>query len=721
MKYFQWTSVLAMVVLVWGCSPQKIAKKGNRAFEQLAYASAIEHYEKALKKGVKDWDVYRKLGDSYRLINDPVNAVRIYEKGLKASHKPEYDLYFGQSLMEVGRYGDALECLRTYQSRGGDEQVASNLITACENVIALGKDRGRFELIPTNINSEYADFGPMLHDGQLFFSTGRDLRQSRFKWNDSRFLNLYAAKYNGSARLGEPKELGGNINSGYHESNLAFNSSGDRIFFTRNNLSSGRLRFSENKVVKLKLFEVERKGERWVEKGEFPFNNDNYSVGHPTLSTNGEVLVFASDMPGGLGGVDLYCSHWDGKSWSKPMNLGAKINTKEDEMFPWIGDEGLYFASSGHAGLGGLDIFKVAVSEDMEPKGNVENLGGPINSRYDDFQIVMDPKMKIGFFTSNRMGGEGDDDILAFVIRHPFHGIVTDELSGEPIDGVELVMEDVNGKRWNNLTDKEGRFVQGVKNSKVRFYLEREGYEPEVRTVNINKIEAGEEYAFSMKPKVPCGDGALTLKGRTLEGSALKPGTLVKIEQKEIYVESDANGEIKVPLSQGFEYVVSIAEPGISEPVVQKVDTRGLSADAEVAVDLVYDLVEDGLEPIVEVEDSVTPFYVIYYNYDRSEIRPGDARPELDRVVNYMKKKSKIKVKLSSHTDSRGADAYNLNLSRKRAMEAFEYLTSHGISHERLDYSFHGEEILSNNCPDGVKCSEEQHQKNRRTEFRILK
>lgn len=710
MKYFNIIVLYTVSLFLWSCSTEHFANKGNRFFDQMAYAKAIEKYEKALDRGGKDWEIQRKLGDSYRLINDPINAVRVYEKALAAQHDKVYDLHFAQTLMEVGRYQDAMEYFEAYRERGGDEQIAANLTSACSDVLGLGRDRGIFELVHTNINSEQADFGPMIHDGQLFFSTGRDQNENHYRWDDSYFLDLYAAKYDGSAQLGQPEALGGNINSNFHESNLTFTPKGDRIFFTRNNISSGRLGFSDDKVVKLKLFEVERRGERWIEKGEFPFNSDNFSVGHPALSKDGNVLVFASDMPGGVGGVDLYYSRWDGEKWVKPMNLGSKINTTGDEMFPWIGEEGLFFASSGQPGLGGLDIFKVEVDRDLVPSGSVENLGTPINSRYDDFQIVMDTEQRIGFFSSNRIGGKGDDDILAFIIHQPFKGEITDESSGIALNNVRVIMEDLNGKRYENLTDEEGHFFQGVKNKKVQVYLEREGYEPVTRTLDLDLHNLNDPVLLTMKAKAPCGDGTLTLNGTILEGGNLKPGTLVKIEQKEVYVESDANGNFKVPLNPGFEYTVSIQEPGLVDEVVRNVDTRGLPFNSEVDVELAY-----------ELRDSSTPFYIIYYNYDRSEIRQGDARPQLDRLVEYMKRKSNIQVKLSSHTDSRGASNYNLKLSQQRAKEAMDYITSHGISIERLGYSFHGEEILTNDCEDGAPCTEDEHQKNRRTELRIAK
>jgi outer membrane protein OmpA-like peptidoglycan-associated protein len=358
-------------------------------------------------------------------------------------------------------------------------------------------------------------------------------------------------------------------------------------------------------------------------------------VGHPALSPDGNILYFVSDMPGGLGETDLYFSprQADG-SWGTPVNLGAQVNTAGKELFPAMSPKGkLYFSSTGHAGMGGLDIF---VAEGAESTWrNVRNLKFPLNSPQDDFGILMDSTGEAGFVSSNRESADGTDDIYAFkFIRIPC------QLAGQTVEKIQT---------------KPGIFtVVPVGKVLVRLYQE--------------------------------GD------------------TTARITY------SDAAGNFTFPILDGLSYTIKATKTGYLTR------SAAITPNCQSTVDMVsmgMVLNRNTLNRPILIEN-------IYYDLDKWDIRP-DAAVELDKLVQTLKDNPAIKIELSSHTDSRQTHSYNQLLSQLRAESAVTYMVSKGIAPSRLEARGYGENRLLNRCGDNASCSEEEHQLNRRTEFKLLK
>jgi len=701
--------VLCMVMVA--CSPTRTANKGHKAFENLAYSKAIEKYQKAIEKGAGDDLVRKRLGDSYRLTNEMAMAEKIYSQVVKKDHEPEYQLYYGQALMAMGKYDEALVHLNNFKDLRPDDDRADNLASSCERILEMSQNRGFYKIVPTNVNTEHADFGPSFYQDRVIFSSARNRNRFTFSWNKTNFLDLFEAKYRGSAKLGEVDGLGSNINSRFHEAITTYTPDGKTMYFTRNNYHRGKVGFSGEKVIKLKIYEAQLKGKKWKKTAEFPYNSKEYSVGHPSLTKLGDRMYFASDMPGGHGGVDIYYTDRKGNSWSKPVNLGAEINTEGDEMFPWMSPEGdLYFASNGLPGLGGLDLY-IANGKSGDALGSPVNLGVPLNSSGDDFQLIVDEEKGMGFFTSNRAGGKGDDDIYAFRKNQVFEALVIDSLTRQPIEGVKAEIMDIRSNVTTAYSEGTGHFTSGIpRNQNFLITLTKDGYQIRKRKTTAKQVANEFPLVYEMVKTEECDPIDITLNGKVLEGQNLVPGATVKIQVKDFVVTTDENGELSVPLPPGFDFVVSLDEPGAENPKDIELTTKGIDETTEIPVELEF-----------EKKGPEAPFFIIYYNYDKHNIRPYDARPELDRVYNYMARKPEIKVRLSSHTDSRASHAYNVTLSKNRATEAFEYLVSRGINKDRLKFEWHSEDDLVNGCRDGVKCTEEEHQLNRRTEFYLDK
>jgi outer membrane protein OmpA-like peptidoglycan-associated protein len=461
--------------------------------------------------------------------------------------------------------------------------------------------------------------------------------------------------------MAEPLRKG--INSRYHEGPLAFYSSYDSVVFTRNNFLNGRFQTSKDKTNKLKIYFANTRtdaSDEWTNITEFPYNSNEYSTGHPALSTDGRSLYFASDMPGGYGGTDLYVSVFQNGRWSRPRNLGPEINTAGNEMFPFLDENNdLYFASNGHPGLGGLDIF-IARSKGKDFT-TPRNMGAPINSNQDDFGLIYSNDTDEGFFTSNREGGRGDDDIYRFTMKR-----------------CKFIIVAVNARTNEIIT---GAKVQAT----------------DTQTGENTRVPALNDTLFSFKPGFGTAYELIAMKEGFSEGQSLLSDSL--LAQCLLYGE-DVSDTIRIPLEPA-DRLVSQTTPAGGGGVPESTGTRPR-----------YRYKGDPNVKVIEVK-------TIYYDFDKFNIRPDAAR-ELDKVVAIMNEYPSLKIELSSHTDTRADNLYNIRLAQRRSRSAYHYLVTRGIDPARLVVNSFGENKLVTDCPDYADCSEEEHQLNRRTEIIIL-
>lgn len=687
-------------------------KRADRKFDRLAYTPALKLYHKALKKDPTSWHATTRLADCYRLVNDAKNAEYWYGRVMKDPAKDPINIfYYGQSLMHNAKWEEAVPQFEKFLNLRPNDPLGMTMLESSRNYQSFMQDSSLYNVRITNINTGEADWGPAFHGNQLIFSSARREENILFGWTGKSFLDFYASDYTGRAELGEPVRLKGKVNSKLHEGGATFSKDGNVMFFSRNNIYRGKIGSSDEGIILLKTYRADWNGKRWTRIKGIPFNSDEHSVGHPALSPDGKLLFFVSDMEGGAGGTDIYVVNLDieGGNWGKPVNLGPSVNTPGNEMFPWIDQNGtLYFASNGHKGLGGLDIFACYGYNTSEPR--LENLGYPINSSRDDFDLIMDNRRGLGFFSSNRSNGEGDDDIYSFTRKQTFKGMVVDAATGEPIENARVELYDVSRMQGIGRTDAEGIMVQGLDvNRDYKVVVSKEGYTEKNQVISTKGVPLEEEVILKVELEKAAGcDEIYVLDGvvKDFKGK-LMPGTRVKLVTVEQILVADENGKIDADLFPDQEYVATVDDPVYKD---KQYDVSTVGKDPKEPIPL---------EIILGSPDSTKPFYIIYYNFDKHDIRPDDARPELDKVVDYMTRKPKLKVLLTSHTDCRGSNAYNQNLSKNRAIEAFDYIVSHGISKDRLRYTWEGEKVLSNHCADGVTCTEGQHQRNRRTEFRF--
>ncbi|KIX20147.1 flagellar motor protein MotB [Flavobacterium sp. 316] len=607
----------------------------DRKYNKYSYVDAIEIYEKVAEKGYQSPELFKKLGNAYYFNGELDKAAKWY-KDLFAMNEdvdPEYYFRYSQALKAIEDYDNANKYLslfneKTNDSRGNEFAKNKDYL---ENIEAIS---GKYTIGKTSINSEFSDYGPSYFGNQLVFASARKegaLFNKIHDWTKQNFTDLYSVTINSDKSLSEPQNFSKSINSKFNESSPVFTKDGKTMYFTRNNYLDGKKGKDDNKSTLVKIYKASFIDNEWKNITELPFNNDNYSTAHPTLSADNKTMYFASDIPGGFGNSDIYkVKINDDGTFGTPENLGNTINTEGRETFPNIAfDNTLYFASDGHLGLGGLDVFESKFSNNQFQKP--ENVGKPINSSMDDFGFIVN-KDKSGFFTSNRDGGSGYDDIYSFTIcAQKLYGIVTDVDTKEILPNSKVILFDSDMKKITEMTtDETGKYTFEIEcSTKYHVRASKEEYETTEKTFT-SKNETGE---------------------------------------------TELNLELKrniFPIKEGTD-----------------------------------------LAKIFDIS-------IIYFDLDKWNIRP-DAAKDLQKILEVMKKHPKMEVDIRSHTDSRQTHRYNEILSDRRAKSTLEYLVKNGIEKSRLTAKGYGETQLVNNCSDGVKCSEAEHQKNRRSEFIITK
>lgn len=516
-------------------SNDKLLEKADLYFNKMWYAEAAELYELVLNENPENqtFEIIRKAGDSHYFNTNMERAFYWYDllySKYKSDMRAENLFKYAHSLKGTGKYGRAKRLMKLYNKAlkkegGGNRYRARPGDAVLDNII--NTEEQNININNVAVNSEYSDFSPMFYqDDKMVFASAMDsafFNTRRYKWNDQPYLDLYVAKLNEqSNEVRDAVKFSKKINTKYHEASVTFSPDQQTIYFTRNNYGK-KLKRDSKGVNNLKIYMSRKNGDSWSEAVELPFNSDEYSSGHPALSPDGSKLYFVSDMPGSMGKTDLFVVDvlGDGQ-FSEPRNLGPEINTERREMFPFISDEKLYFASDGHIGLGGLDIYEVAITE--EGFSEVKNMGQPINSKRDDFSYIIREETQKGFFASNRRGGKGDDDIYSFKRILPeepnenaIAGVVTEVITGEvmPKAMVELLDEN-NVKLMEVEADADGSFVFEELDSNTRYvvrttkdsYIEDEQF---VTTEDNKRIEI-EVKMNQLAERVVIEDGITKLK-----------------------------------------------------------------------------------------------------------------------------------------------------------------------------------------------------------------
>lgn len=475
-------------------------ERADKKFEEYAYVDARKIYVNLAKKGYESPEIFKKIADSYYFNGEYEDAASWLQKFVDKYPNDvtaEYYFRFAQSLRAINDYEGADKMMNAFRAVRGDDG-RSELFEKNPNYLTnISYRKSKYDVTKIrSINSIYSDFGTTEYEGKLVFASARDtggFTRSIHKWNNQPFLDLYSASFVNSDSIVEVnniKPFDGLLNTKFHESTSTFNKDGDVIFFTRNNYNDRKFKKAKSGTNKLKIYTSRRVGGSWTLPTEVPFNSDEYSTAHPTLNEKGDKLYFASDMPGTIGESDIWEVDIDStfKVVGEPRNLGRPVNTEGRESFPYSSKRGnLYFASDGHPGLGGLDVFVTTPDDGITTSDAVENLGESLNGSYDDFSFIVNDSTLVGYFSSNRKRGRGSDDIYRFTKEELapecdifVEGLITDKETGEPIpDATVNVLSEEREVLRNVTTDEDGNYRAPLDcNTEYVIQATKEGYGP---------------------------------------------------------------------------------------------------------------------------------------------------------------------------------------------------------------------------------------------------
>lgn len=572
MKTILKTSVIALLFTVSLTEAQeRKVKQATDNFNNYAYAEAIESYESLVAQGYSDVEIYKNLGNANYFNANYDEAAKWYEKLFAvadADAEPEYLYRYSQTLKSQGDYIKSGLWIEKLEMAKEMDLRASKYVNNEDYLADIKAASGRYEIKNLGINSSASDFAPSINGEQLVFSTARDsglIAKRIHNWNNSSFLNLYRADILEDGSVQNASKLNSLLNKKTHESSTAFTKDGNTMYFTRNNSNNGNFSRDDEGVSRLKVYRATLNNGTWGAIEELPFNGDSFSVAHPALSADESKLYFASDMAGTLGASDIFVVDINGDgSFGEPRNLGPKINTESRETFPFItASNVLYFASDGHPGLGGLDVFATNLNE-SDPIF-VVNLGTPVNSMEDDFSFIINEANRKGYFASNRKEGKGDDDIYSFTENEPIAlhcktliaGIVRDHETGEVLADSNLsLFDDQNRLITETLSDNNGAFsLDGdCADGDYKLVAARDAYKDgnQVFFVHNSEDRTNIEIALEKERKgAPIGTDLITYLGLEpiyfdFDEHTIRKDAVETLEKILVYLETYRNQKIEI-------------------------------------------------------------------------------------------------------------------------------------------------------------------------------
>ncbi len=677
-KAFNISLIILILIHFTSCRSWFEVVSAEQAFEQKEYTTASELYIKEFE-GEKDnllkGILAERIGDCFRLSNKTALAERWYEKALPFSTNSEVLYKYGLMLKSNEKYQEAKGVFKDYAFNNPIERAkAKKQMHSCDLALEWQEENENIEVINLqDINSTASDYAPVWVDGkQLIFTSSRQESKGDkvYGWTGEKHSDIFISDFLENKRLAAPIPLSDTLNTPFNEGTATFAPDYKTMYFTR--CGSDAL---INDFCNIFVSTKNESGNWSAPQILLLFEEDSINMGQPFLTPDGETLYFSADANDSYGDKDLYVTSKLGDGWTIPKNLGPEINTTGYEGFPYIHPDGrLYFASDGHSGMGGLDIF---VSERNGKRwSNPENLRHPINSAADDFAIVyqnyiqpdeMERVETKGYFSSTRKGGKGNDDVYQFVVGIP---------QTPEIVETEPTPEEEKTKKSNETI----------------YMLEAK--------ISTKQLEFEDDPNSKVIGQIPATDAIVEILGLDLEST---------LSERQI---TDKKGVIIQVLDPTSEYKVSASLNGYFTQSLTF--TTGNKAPNKDTIWVKKELV---LEKIYKQQEIVLDN--IYYDLDKADIRE-DAKPTLDKLAESLRDNPEIQLELGSHTDARGSTRYNQNLSQERAESVVNYLVSKKISLRRLIAKGYGEAELVNDCYDGVDCTEEQHQENRRTTFKVI-
>jgi len=639
-------------------------KKGNNYFFLYDYDNAVKSYNSSKTLTMSG---RRNLAECYAKQGNFKDAETMYAYIVNSQDVsiPEDYFAYAMVLKSANRFDDYAIWMNKLVETTPNDLRGKSFTANLSDYDNMSTDKKTSKVNNLEMNSESQDYAATFYKDEIVFTSTNEspkMIKRTDNWTGLPYTDMKLATLKDD-QFTKIRKFDKKLNSKMHDGPASFSADGNFMAYTTNNQNDK----SKDKVVELLIFTSEKINDKWSKPVAFNYNNPSFSIGQPCLTKDGKTMYFTSDMPGGFGGTDIYVSTLRGKNdWTKPINLGDKVNTESDEMFPFFDESNdvLYFASDGHFGLGGLDIFNSYKMNDQF--GMAKNLERPFNTEENDFAFIVNPETRKGYLSSNRVVGKGNSDIYSFTLmkdaklEKEIIGISLNT-QGENVPATFVVLKDENNKGVDSMySDSQGAFTFKVKNDK--------------------------NYTLTGK-KDKYNDGTTAVSSY---------GTDEKIVADVILTNKDI---VEVIINEVITGVIA------KNDTIKNVNTK----------DILSEKVELG--QLIKLKP-------IYYDFDKSIITPT-AVVELDKIVKIMNKYPNIEIELASYTDCRGTIEYNEILSQSRATASIDYIKKRITNPTRIYGTGYGETKLLNSCAcEGEvesSCSDAEHQVNRRTEFVIKK
>ncbi len=656
-----WTILALTLSMIFGCKFTQKITDGKMAFERKQYSVAVEMLNKEYKKAdsrVEKGKIAFLLAESYKKINKNSSAISWYKTAYDNQYGVDALKEYSYALKKSEQYEEAMASFKELGLEIGSPYEYRKEITACKIALDWQKQGGMtgYEIEQASFNSSSAEYAPTPYlDNQIVFTSDRSTAKGDdiYNWTGGKFSDLFIANTTSNT----VESFSSIINTPNNEGTIAFDKDYTEMYFSR-------CYDSEDVDYFCKLMHSSKEGDSWTEPVVLSFVEPNVNYGHPTLSSDGASLYFSADHPDAWGGYDIFISERTPDGWDTPRPLSRTINSDKDEKFPFMHNDTLYYASDGHTGMGGLDIFRSVKTSD-NAWSPIINLKAPINSGWDDFGYVVDPNFKPsgdilheGYFTSSRVDGKGSDDIYRFVKKVP------------PPPPPKPVVENP---------------------------------EPIVHKLILDGYVLEKIYQFADNPN------SKVLGRKPLLDSKVE----INVNGKKRTVTVDDEGKFTLELDENTDYDFFGSHEGYFNNST-KFSSKGIGKDdnnpvQKFEVEIVLDKIFKNKEITLDN---------IYYDFDQWNIR-RDAEPTLNELANTLLQNPNIRIQMASHTDCRGKTNYNQTLSQRRAQSAVDYLITKGVESDRLQAKGFGKSAPAVDCLCS-RCSEEEHQANRRTTFSVI-
>ncbi len=686
-------------------------EKGDKAFDDMLYDEALYFYEVANEQQPNDPDITRRIAALYRRIGIQISSTEWYKKTIDlGSTEPEDILYYAEGLKSLSQYDEAIKWYSIYNQKKPNDTRAISHIRDKEYFLELFADSSKYEIKKLKINNSEPVIGltQLTRDKYLISAINIDqLTNDDDKLSFSSYLDIFEVTVDDEFELNNPKALSANINGKYHDGPVFYSPWDQTIYITRNNIKKNKAVIDKKGSVNTKIYSSKFNNGDWSAVEELSFNNDAFSNAHACVSSDGQAMFFSSNRDGGFGGMDLYVSRKVGDVWGEPSNLGPNVNTEGNEMFPFLSSIGtLYFASDGHAGLGGLDIF---FSEEYNGTYlSPLNMGAPINGNSDDFSLLYDDAADRGYFCSNR-AGRGNDDIFFFQFKTLqqmlLAGNIFTENKSVSLEGENVQMKNLDSNEISEVKlNAEGEFQ----------FIVKPGENVEISLVD-HPLVVSEKPLFAYNVPKVIVDPYLNIG--TKEVKLIKPiehngplslykqpeqkPDIAEVPKKDVKAKPDVKNDIK-------KQPETTVKENEKEPVTD--EKKPLEKKPESAYDNATSIIDLNASSIQN----------IIFDFSKSFI-PEDQKNTLDQIAILLKEDPTTMILVKTFCDARGSKTFNENLSMSRAMSVQGYLMKKGIAKNRIKTEWFGEEQPVNGCIDGVPCTKEEHEVNRRAEFKIVR